>query len=118
MGRSFVAAADEAERDLELALVQQLGLCAVDPQDDPLSVGADLVQALGEVSGDGPMVLVVDDVQDVDAPSLRALSFALRRLRADPVLTIVAARPVPLPASAQSLARLAEGQGRRVELDG
>ena len=118
VGRSFVATADEAERDLEFALIQQLGLCAVDPQEDPLSAGADLVQALGVVSGDGPMVLVVDDAHDGDAPSLRALSFALRRLRADPVLTIVAARPVPLPASALSLGRLADGQGHRVEVEG
>lgn len=40
-----------------------------------------------------PTVLVVDDAQWVDAESLDALVFALRRLVAEPVLTIVAARP-------------------------
>ncbi|MDA0184784.1 LuxR C-terminal-related transcriptional regulator [Solirubrobacter phytolaccae] len=40
-----------------------------------------------------PTVLVVDDAQWVDAESLDALVFALRRLVAEPVLTIVCARP-------------------------
>ena len=39
-----------------------------------------------------PVVLVVDDVHWADLPSVQALVFALRRLVADPVLTLLAAR--------------------------
>jgi predicted ATPase len=45
-------------------------------------------------SGPGPTVLVLDDAQWADAASLQALTFALRRLESDRVLTIVGTRGV------------------------
>ena len=62
-----------------------------------VEIGRRLLALLGGLQ-DGPVrcgVLVVDDAQWIDAPSAQALRFALRRLRADRVLCLVARRPVP-----------------------
>ncbi|WP_460068704.1 AAA family ATPase [Streptomyces sp. YKOK-I1] len=60
---------------------------------DPPTAGAQLLEPLGELQRRGrPVVLVVDDAHWADAPSLHALAFALRRLRADQVLCLVAVR--------------------------
>jgi predicted ATPase len=42
---------------------------------------------------EGPLLLAVDDVQWLDAPSAAALAFALRRLRDEPVGIVVSASP-------------------------
>ncbi|MFC6085964.1 helix-turn-helix transcriptional regulator [Sphaerisporangium aureirubrum] len=55
----------------------------------PQAAGAVLLGALGEAQGRGPVAVLVDDAHWADASSLRALTFALRRLRADRVLTVV-----------------------------
>jgi ATP/maltotriose-dependent transcriptional regulator MalT len=59
---------------------------------DPFAVGAELVQLLGDIEQSGPVVLVVDDAPWVDSQSLRALTFALRRLRAERVLVVLTIR--------------------------
>ncbi|WP_327356825.1 helix-turn-helix transcriptional regulator [Streptomyces sp. NBC_01304] len=60
---------------------------------DPPAAGAALIEVLDEAQGgETPVALVVDDAQWADHPSLQALTFALRRLRADKVLTIVVVR--------------------------
>src|SRR5947209_5949247 len=45
------------------------------------------------VSADSPLVLVVDDLQWCDAPSLRALAFIARRLEGQPLGLMLATRP-------------------------
>ncbi len=40
----------------------------------------------------GPVLLLIDDAQWADRPSLQALVFALRRLQADRVLTLMVSR--------------------------
>ena len=60
--------------------------------DDAVTVGSRLLQLLGGVEGDAPVLLVVDDVHWVDQPSLKALVFALRRLVAEPVVVLLAVR--------------------------
>jgi len=93
--------ADEQEAGLPygvlVRLLAQLG--GVGPglhagaHEDPLALGGRLVELLGTAASDTcPLVLVIDDVQWADPPSLRSLTFALRRLLADPVLTVVLAR--------------------------
>ncbi|WP_018505532.1 ATP-binding protein [Parafrankia discariae] len=62
------------------------------PSPDPLVAGAALVDLLGELQRSGPVVLVVDDAHWADRPSLQALTFALRRLRADRVLAVLMVR--------------------------
>ncbi|MDV9170076.1 AAA family ATPase [Streptomyces sp. W16] len=75
---------------------------------DAPTAGSLLVDGLGEVQMriGRPLILVVDDVQWADAPSLQALAFALRRLRADRVLTIAVTREADDPALPEGLRRL------------
>ena len=58
-----------------------------------MAVGVTLLELLDRLqSGGHVVVLTIDDLQWVDRPSSRAVLFALRRLRADKVLTIISAR--------------------------
>lgn len=59
---------------------------------DPISVGAGLVELLGTLQTGAPVGVVIDDAQWADRPSLQALLFALRRLEADRVLTLISTR--------------------------
>ena len=54
-----------------------------------------------------PSVVLLDDAQWADPPSLSALQFALRRLAAEPVLVAVTVRTGELP---ESLSKLAHGR--------
>ena len=47
---------------------------------NPLAVGRGLTEALQQLSLAGPLVLALDDLQWLDAPSAKALAFAVRRL--------------------------------------
>ena len=88
------AGGDEDESLLSYGVVDQLDPdAATDPGDDPMAVGARLLDLLDRLqAGDRVVVLVLDDLQWADRPSLRAVLFALRRLRADKVLIVVSAR--------------------------
>jgi len=58
-----------------------------------MAVGARLLDLLDRLQADDRVVvLVLDDLQWADRPSLRAVLSALRRLRADKVLIVVSAR--------------------------
>jgi len=58
-----------------------------------MAVGARLLDLFDRLQADDQVVvLVLDDLQWADRPSLRAVLFALRRLRADKVLIVVSAR--------------------------
>lgn len=65
------------------------------------SIGAGLVAALRAIASPAqPLLVAIDDVQWLDAPSASALSFALRRLGDEPILWLLSVRrPVgePLP---------------------
>mgnify|MGYP001792041644 CR=1 FL=1 len=66
-----------------------MGAAARDPG-FPIWVGAALLELLGSMqTSGGPVLLLVDDAQWADRPSLQALLFALRRLQADRVLTLM-----------------------------
>ena len=89
-----------------------------EPRSDALAVGARLLQLLDGLEADAPVVLVVDDVQWVDQPSLKALVFALRRLVADPSSSCRRARRRG-PGVARGLRRLVTGvRGSVVRLAG
>jgi ATP/maltotriose-dependent transcriptional regulator MalT len=69
------------------------------PQASPIA--ASFLSAVRALAARGPVLLAVDDVQWLDAPSAGALEYAARRLRGDPVRLLLAARtegdsPVPL----------------------
>jgi DNA-binding CsgD family transcriptional regulator/tetratricopeptide (TPR) repeat protein len=74
---------------------------------------------LGELQDGPPVVLVLDDAQWADRASLAAITFAVRRLRADRVLALVAARSGAEPSLPLGMRRLADStRGRRLRLDG
>jgi DNA-binding CsgD family transcriptional regulator len=84
---------------------------------DPVTVGTRILELLDGISG--PAVLVVDDAHWADLPSLQALIFALRRLVADPVLTLVAVRDDLGEALPDSFRRLVSGhRGSELRLRG
>ncbi len=59
---------------------------------DRLGVAAATVAVLAAAAEDQPLLLAVDDVHLLDQPSLEALFFALRRMRAERVAAIMTAR--------------------------
>lgn len=127
--RLLLSSAEEAEARLDLGVVEQLvgeagalGV-AVGPLDrdmgssDPLRAGAAVHDLLETVTDDGPVVVLVDDAQWCDPPSVRALTFALRRIPHRPVLVVVAHRP-DAPVLEPLLRLAADREGPRLRLQG
>jgi DNA-binding CsgD family transcriptional regulator len=99
------ARADPSEADLGYGIVEQL-LRRVDRRvlagypllaggvagSSPFAVGAQLLGVVGGQQADGPVALVIDDVQWADRPSVEALSFMFRRLSVDAVMVILVIR--------------------------
>jgi ATP/maltotriose-dependent transcriptional regulator MalT len=62
--------------------------------------------------------VILDDAHLADRASLTTLGYALRRLRSEPILTVVAVRPDGVPGLPQGLLRLADDDAGRMTLDG
>jgi DNA-binding CsgD family transcriptional regulator len=60
---------------------------------DRFVLGVAVTSLLAEVAGSQPLLVVIDDAQWIDELSCEALSFALRRIGADPMLVLLASRP-------------------------
>ncbi len=75
------------------ALGVALGLAAGDPPDRFL-VALGALSLLAEVADRTPLLVLVEDAQWLDGASQQVLGFVARRLLADPVAVVFAARPV------------------------
>jgi DNA-binding CsgD family transcriptional regulator len=78
----------EPQRD---ALAIALGLRS-GPAPDQFLVGLAVLSLLSQAAEDRPLVCLIDDGHWLDRASERALAFAARRLLAEPVLLVIAAR--------------------------
>jgi DNA-binding CsgD family transcriptional regulator len=130
--RILSAACEEAEAGVIHGVVEQVARRADVPLPDeltglgvpgsrpvdPSSVGCGLVELLGRAQAEAPVALVVDDAQWIDAASMHALLFALRRLQSERVLVLIGARDGG-PSLLEGLHRLVErGQAARLRLAG
>ena len=73
---------------------------------DPFLIGLAVLTLLSDLAEDGPVLCLVDDAQWVDEASTRALTFAARRLDAEPVVALFAARDDPHDFDAAGLPEL------------
>ncbi|HEY5786414.1 MAG TPA: AAA family ATPase [Microlunatus sp.] len=87
-------------------------------ESDPLIVGSALLRAIGELPSTPPIALLIDDAGWTDQQSLQALCFALRRLEADPVLTVLTVRDADAHRLPDGLDRLAEAVNGKITLAG
>lgn len=125
-GQVLRAGGDEDERNLAYGVVGQLlrrltagsnNLVDLEwalPIPDPLLVGARLLDILGNLQDDAPVVLIVEDLHWGDAPSMKAIAFALRRLQVDRVLAVMTVRDDAKSALPPGLVRLLDSGGTHV----
>ena len=83
---------DELPDPQRLALDDALRRRARRASVDPTAVALATLGALRGLGGSRPTVVAIDDLQWVDAPSLRALTFAFRRIEGTPVALVATAR--------------------------
>ncbi|MFI2608154.1 helix-turn-helix transcriptional regulator [Kitasatospora sp. NPDC018619] len=77
------------------ALLGAFGLAQPSPDASgppPFVLSLAVLGLLGEASADAPVLLVVDDAQWLDTPTLDVLAFVARRVGAEPVALLVAVR--------------------------
>src|SRR5262249_1975181 len=86
---AFRALPDPQRRALDAALLRDVSPVR---GPDPRAIGTGLVSLLASLSAADPVLLAIDDLQWLDAPSARALEFALRRLEAHAIAVLATVR--------------------------
>ena len=81
-------------------------------------MGEHLLHRLSAVAALGPCLLLIDDAQLSDRPSLTAVSYALRRLQSEPILTLLVSRTEGVDRLPSGLLNLVDAGGFRLALDG
>ncbi len=89
----LVPAAQRRALEAALALSADAGAPA-----DPFAIGAGTLSLLAAAAEERPLLCLVDDLHWVDDASRRALLFAVRRLRREPVAVVLATRGDDAPA--------------------
>ncbi len=101
--RQLAVAGYEDEKRLPFGVLTRLlnagrspGTTVTPPVDqimnDPIVLGAELLQLLGDLEQSAPVAVVIDDAPWADPQSLRALTFAVRRLQVERVLVVLTMR--------------------------
>jgi ATP/maltotriose-dependent transcriptional regulator MalT len=80
------------------------------PAEEPVGVGARILDVIEELEQKAPVAIVVDDAHWADVDSLRALLFVVRRLVQERVLTLLAQRSDDASRLPEGLRRLASGR--------
>ncbi|GAA2207661.1 LuxR family transcriptional regulator [Nonomuraea monospora] len=99
--RPMLAAAGRLPGRQREALLGAFGMAGTgDPE--PFLVALAVLNLLGDAAAHRPLLIAVDDVQWLDAPTTEVLGFVARRLRSDPIVLLMALRdghPTSLDAS-------------------
>jgi ATP/maltotriose-dependent transcriptional regulator MalT len=85
---------------------------------DPIALGADLLQLLGDLEQAAPVAVVIDDAPWADPQSLRALTFALRRLQGERVLVVLTMRSREATHLPPGLLHFGQDRATRIRLSG
>jgi predicted ATPase len=80
------------------------------PVEEPIGVGARILEVLEDLEQKAPVVIVIDDAHWADIDSLRALLFVVRRLVQERVLILLAQRSEAAPRLPEGLRRMADGR--------
>jgi DNA-binding CsgD family transcriptional regulator len=88
LGDVLPALSTPRRRALEVALLVEEGHSVADPR----TLGVAVRSGLELLARDAPVVVAIDDIQWLDPSSASALAFALRRLREQPLLLLLARR--------------------------
>ena len=122
------ASGEENEQLLAYGVIEQLARAApgpptplatltaahlADPIADPVTVGTRFLEFVDQIEA-ATVIIAVDDAQWADRPSLQALVFALRRVVADNLLTLVTVRDEDITDLPESLTRLINRQANTV----
>jgi DNA-binding CsgD family transcriptional regulator/tetratricopeptide (TPR) repeat protein len=103
--RPVLAAADRLPRRQTEALRAALGL-AEPIAADRLLTGIAVLTLLSDVSDDGPLLVVVDDVHWLDPSSLDVLAFVAHRLATERIVLVASGRGDAAPAALAALPEL------------
>ncbi|MFI6743253.1 ATP-binding protein [Nonomuraea sp. NPDC050451] len=89
--RPMLGAADQLPTPQREALLGAFGMAEVS-HPEPFLVALAVLNLLGEAAAQQPLLIVVDDLQWLDRPTIEVLGFVARRVRSDPIVLLMAIR--------------------------